>query len=134
MSDAPIGLALIVDDERVDQMIYRRVMEQSGLVGEILAFSLAEQAIEYLRQTDRPQVDVVFLDINMPRMNGLEFLDAAVQEFGKDFARLVIIMLTTSINPKDHDTALSYDAVQKFVYKPLTAAHLEEVAEMVAKG
>lgn len=127
----PIKLALLIDDEKIDQMIYRRVMQRSGLVHQTLSFSMAQDALDYLKREDRPEVDVIFLDINMPRMNGFEFLDAATAEFGEDFAKLVIVMLTTSINPADHALATSYSAVRKFIYKPLTREHVFEVAELV---
>lgn len=130
--DPGIGLAIIIDDEKVDQMIYRRVMVQSGLVRETLAFSMAEEALEFLRRKDRSSVDVVFLDINMPRMNGIEFLEEAVREFGEDFARLVVVMLTSAIDPSDHDHVSSFRAVRQFLYKPLTAAHVGQVSECLA--
>lgn len=133
-ADTPeIKLAVLVDDEKIDQMIYRRVMERSGIVRDVRIFSRAMDALEFLKQDDRPEVDVVFLDINMPRMNGFEFLDAATREFGPDFAKLVVVMLTTSINPHDHDRATSSPVVRKFIYKPLTEEHVHEVAQLVSE-
>ena len=128
-----IRLAVLIDDEKIDQMIYERVMERSGIVREVRIFSHAMDALEFLKQPDRPVVDVVFLDINMPRMNGFEFLEAATEEFGPDFAKLVIVMLTTSINPTDHERAVSYSVVKKFIYKPLTEEIVREIAVMVAR-
>lgn len=132
-ANAPdIPLAMIVDDETVDQMIYKRVIDQSGRIEKTLTFSLAEQALDYLRETDRAQVDIVFLDINMPRMSGIEFLEVATQEFGEDFSRLVVIMLTASIHPDDHAQLESHPAVGPFLGKPLTHENLHEVAEAYA--
>jgi len=132
--DQGIKLAILIDDEKIDQMIYRRVMARSGLVETTLSFSRAQDALDFIKRRDRPEIDVVFLDINMPAMNGFEFLDAATAEFGEDFAKLVIVMLTTSINPADHARPVSYPAVRKFIYKPLTKDLVQEVVEMVHAG
>ncbi len=129
-----IGLAVLVDDEKIDQMIYQRILERSGVVHKIMTFSMAEDALEFLKQPDCPEIDVIFLDINMPRMNGFEFLEAATAEFGEEFAKLVVVMLTTSLNPSDHDRAASYSVVKKFIHKPLTVDHIGEVAEIVETG
>jgi len=130
---AEIKLAVLIDDEKIDQMIYRRVMERSGIVHEIMTFSHAMDALEFLKRKDRPDVDVVFLDINMPRMNGFEFLEAATAAFGPGFAKMVIVMLTTSINPDDHARATAFPVVRKFIYKPLTEDHVRDVADLVGE-
>ncbi len=129
-----IGLAILVDDEKFDQMVYQRVMKRSGFVREIMTFSHAEKALEFLKQDNRPTVDAVFLDINMPRMNGFEFLDIATTEIGEDFAKMVIVMLTTSMNPQDYDRAMAFSVVRKFIYKPLTQDDVRDVAGLIHKA
>ncbi|MEM1163306.1 MAG: response regulator [Pseudomonadota bacterium] len=129
-----IPFVLLIDDEGVDRMIYRRVLERSGLVGEITMFEYADDALDFLKLTERPKVDVIFLDINMPRMNGFEFLEAASREIGDNFADAVIVMLTTSLDPKDHDRAMGYDVVKDFINKPLTIEHVQQVAKLLRDG
>ena len=132
-SPQEIGLAALVDDEKIDRMIYQRVIDRSGVVRRTVSFSHALEALEFLREEGRPEVDVLFLDINMPKMNGFEFLETATKEFGEDFAKMVIVMLTTSINPKDHARAKSFSVVRKFLYKPLTSEDVLDVARLVAE-
>lgn len=118
---------MLIDDEKMDQMIYERVLRRFGKVGWIGCFSTATEALEHLRDPKRVQPDVIFLDINMPRLSGFDFLDLAIAEFGTDFTNLVVFMLTTSLDPKDKERAESYDVVKEFVSKPLTKERLEEL-------
>lgn len=134
MSEAPkIGTVMLIDDDHVDHVIYERIMKRSDVVGKHLAFHYADEALAYLSRADREDIDLILLDINMPRMNGFEFLDAATETLGPEFAKCVVVMLTTSLNPSDQKRAESYEVVRDFINKPLTLAHLETLAEMVSK-
>lgn len=128
----PISTVLLIDDESFDQMLYKRVIARSGLVGEAISFYYADEALAYLRAPSRKEIDVIFLDINMPRMNGFEFLDAATAALGPDFAKVVVVMLTTSLERRDRDRAMSYPMVRRFINKPLTVAHLTDIAALLA--
>lgn len=128
----PIKLALLVDDNNIDQRIYQRVISQSGVVAEVLSFTFADEALSYLQAHTDLVVDVIFLDINMPRMNGFEFLEQATETLGDEFAKVVVAMLTTSLNPNDRARAESFDKVKFFINKPLTIEHIEQVANSFA--
>ena len=98
-----IASLLVIDDNMVDQMIYRRIVQRSGLVGTIYQFLSAEDALTYLRKPERQHVDAILLDINMPNMDGFEFLE----EVRKDerLHRIVVFVLSTSDTPDDIATA-----------------------------
>lgn len=66
-------------------------------------------------------------------MNGFEFLEAAISEIGEDFVEGVVIMLTTSLAPKDRDRAESFGIVKDFIAKPLTLDIAQEIAEKYAR-
>lgn len=130
-NDQKIKLALLIDDESVDQYLYQRIIERSGLVEKTVSFMAADQALEHLRSNPEEEVDAIFLDINMPRMNGFEFLERATAELGERFAKVCIVMLTTSLNPEDETHARSFAVVRDFINKPLTVEDVRRVVELV---
>ena len=127
----PIGRLLLIDDNDVDQMMYKRIIKRSGLVGETISFLYADEALGFLKRDDCPHIDAVLLDVMMPRMDGFEFLEAVRNEFGDSFKSIVVVMLTTSLNPDDRARAAKYDTVRDFLNKPLTVEHLENIAAML---
>jgi len=126
-----IQRAMLIDDEEIDQRQYQRIINRSGLVEELLIFSYADLAFEFLSRADRPKIDVIFLDINMPRMNGFEFLDA-FESSKMPLESVVIFMLSTSLEPADRKRALSYDAVRDFINKPLMLEHVQRALDLVS--
>lgn len=128
-TETKINTLMLIDDNSVDHMMYKRIIQKSGLVETYLPFQEATKALEYLRDSSNTQPDVILLDINMPVMNGFDFLDATTAEFGADFC-VVIVMLTTSLDPRDRDRVKSYNAVKRFLNKPLTKALLAELTSL----
>ncbi|RPE66538.1 response regulator receiver domain-containing protein [Pacificibacter maritimus] len=123
-----IGTVMTIDDDRVDQLLYKRIIKRSGIVDNVLSFQMAEDALDYLRRPNRDPIDVIFLDVNMPRMSGFDFLDAAVLEFGPAFTDCVVMMLTTSLDPVDVQRSKNYSMIKEFLNKPMCAAQLEIAA------
>lgn len=132
MMAKPIKLALLVDDELIDQRMYERVIRRSELVEEVLCFDMAADALAFLKDNPDRVPDVIFLDINMPRMDGFQFLETASAELGETFTKMVVAMLTTSLNPKDRERAEGFDVVRQFINKPLTVDHIADVAKALA--
>ena len=110
---------LVVDDSRVIRKVARRILED-------LNFDIAEagdgkEALDLLA-SDAKQPDVIFLDINMPRMDGHEFL----KEFDKTgHDATIVVMLTSSDQARDKAETEHYDYVLEHISKPLREEHLE---------
>ena len=120
MSRKPLETVVLVDDSSLDNKLHKRVIDRTGLAGTVLSFPMAEDAIAYFREPGAMPADLILLDINMPRMNGFEMLDASLAEFGPGFDPSVVVMLTTSMNPDDQNRAAQYSVIKDYLQKPLT--------------
>ncbi len=127
----PLKTTMLIDDEEFDQRQYIRVLQKSGLVETVLQYTYAEDALEHMSAHPDLEIDLILLDINMPRMNGFEFLEAAEEKLGAEFSKTAVVMLTTSLNPNDRVRAESYDVVRDFINKPLTLKHVETIASLM---
>jgi response regulator RpfG family c-di-GMP phosphodiesterase len=85
-----------------------------------------------LNQSQRDPVNVIFLDINLPRMTGAEFLNAAIEQFGPAINEISVFLLTTSTAPADRKLVDDFEFVKGYLNKPLTIEHLEEVTRIVS--
>lgn len=130
---ARIPVAMLIDDEPIDRMLFDRVVRRSDIVDGAVTCASARAALDYLADPATPDVDVVFLDMNMPQMNGLEFLEAATEQFGPNFTKACVVMLSARLTQGDHARAEHFDVVHGFFDKPLRPAHLRQVAQMLDK-
>ncbi len=126
----PIHTLMLIDDSSFDQMIGRRITEKSGLVRNLLQFVDATEALDDLSDPSTRKPDLILLDVNMPKMDGFEFLEKATERFGVDLCPIVV-MLTTSLCPKDEERAKSHKIVHDFLNKPLTQDHLRGLCDLV---
>ncbi|MEM9326341.1 MAG: response regulator [Bacteroidota bacterium] len=128
-----VRLILLVDDSEADNYFHSLVIEKSACVEKVVAKDSGPAALEYLKSTDingdYPQPDIIFLDINMPGMDGWTFLDEYDQLLDKQKGVIVVVMLTTSRNPDDKEKANDIPDVADFRTKPLTDSMLKEIVK-----
>ncbi|WP_158545255.1 response regulator [Bremerella cremea] len=118
---------LVVDDDEGFQFLCKMVFKRSGEPFQILEAYDGVQALEIL-QSDDPKPDLILLDINMPRMNGHQFLE----EYSKQAVGEVpiVAMLTSSEQQRDRQNALSYSFVQDYLLKPLCIEHIQKLKRL----
>ncbi|MEM7292698.1 MAG: response regulator [Pseudomonadota bacterium] len=122
-----LNTVMLIDDMEADNYINRLMIESMNIAERVVDFEYAEKALEYLNSEDRPGVDVIFLDINMPRMDGFEFLDEYKNLDPQLKSKVVVIMLTTSMAQYDRERAKTYADLDDFQNKPLSRDSLREM-------
>ena len=126
-----LGHVMLIDDEKFDRKMYQRVLEKTRVADKVTSFAYAEEAVNYLADPANPRVDLILLDINMPRMNGFEFLDAVQEQFGAEFDAMIAVMLSIALTPKDQKRAADSPMINAFFSKPLTVQDIHTAVRMV---
>merc|ERR1711974_197253 len=118
-----IKRVLLFDDDNITNKLNSMVLEKSGMVEQIDIAKNGEEALEFLKKplVDKsfPRPELILLDINMPIMNGWEFLEAYKAMPEEYQGGIVIMMLTSSLNKTDELKSKNYK-IDKFIKKPLT--------------
>ena len=131
----PLECILLIDDDEPTNVLHKIIIEDSGIAKEVAIVYNGFEGIDYLTRQgkyaegDHPRPDLIFLDINMPGMNGFEFLERYKKLDENQKARMVVVMLTTSLNPEDRERAHQLGEISDFKNKPLTAHSLNEIVE-----
>ncbi len=115
---------MLVDDDVFTNFYNEVVLKRMNAYENIIVFQNGKEALDYLK-TDKEKVDLILLDINMPIMNGWQFLEH-YGEFDKNH-KATIVMLTSSVNIDDKKKAEGFKDVTKYVSKPLNAESIKEI-------
>ena len=110
---------LLVEDDTVDAMTVRRALKEAGSSRTLVHRLNGEEALEYLHTANGDTPGLILLDLNMPRMNGLEFLECKQAE--ERLRPIPVVVLTTSTNARDiersHDLGAQAYIVKSIDYK-----------------
>lgn len=116
-----IDLAYIVDDDEILVFLTKKLMEKNPHFQASQAFYNGQDAIDCLKSVvsqGAPLPDMIFLDLNMPVMDGWQFLDEFVQlPIQKE---IPVFLVTSSIDPSDIEKAKRYGVVKDYIMKPIT--------------
>ncbi|WP_316823243.1 response regulator [Pedobacter gandavensis] len=123
---------LVIDDDDINIFIIKKIVEKTGYNVEMVAKTNGQMAIDYINMTISLQESLpqlVLIDINMPVLNGWEFLDA----FGllNIPNKIDMYMLSSSVYENDIEKAKTYQSVKGFISKPLSIERLTELFKMV---
>ena len=133
-----IKKVLLIDDDDITNMMHLRIIKKSGRVEETLVATDGQAALEILEgliAAGQPLPELIFLDINMPRMGGFEFLDAyEARNIGAE-GQKIIVMLSTSLMRHDHERAEADPNVHCFANKMIgVEAFADFVEEALSSG
>ena len=119
---------LLVEDDQVDVMTVMRALKEIHVTNPVVNLENGEEALKYLRNPDSVQPCIILLDLNMPIMNGIEFLQVAKHD--ARFKRIPVVVLTTS--EEQQDKVNSFDlGVAGYMAKPVDYRQFVEVMRSI---
>ncbi len=127
-----VDTTVLIDDSDIDLFIQRRFLEVYQFSRNLISYKSAEEALAWLDAINGEiPPDIIFLDLNMPNVDGFAFLESFKNLPQKIRDKSHIVVLTSSNNQKDRDMVFSYKNVIQFVTKPLKQSDIEELKRIV---
>ena len=123
---------MLVDDDEATNFINEMVVKKVGCAEQIHVAENGQQALDFLKKSidgNYPRPDLIFLDINMPIMDGWEFLERYQELDAFQKGDIIIVMLTTSFNPYDRTKADEVEEITGFKNKPLTREIMQDILQ-----
>ena len=130
-----LNCILLVDDDEITNFLNKKILENIDAAAHILSVESGEEALDYLERAGKyeyaelPKPDLILLDINMPGIDGFEFMERYKTLTGRQKGDMVIVMLTKTIFQHDEIRASTINDIQAFKYKPLTEDLAREIIE-----
>lgn len=130
MTNQKINL-LVIDDDDINIFIIKKIVEKTGYNVDMVAKGNGQLAVDYLQSTlNQPNFpELILIDINMPILNGWEFLEA-YDELDIS-SRVDLYMLSSSVYENDIEKAKTYSKVRGFISKPLSMERLIELFKLL---
>jgi CheY-like chemotaxis protein len=118
---------MLIDDNDDDNFFHQRSIRKADAAETVVVMTKATEALEYLKSKSKADLpELIFLDINMPGLNGWEFIDE-FKKISPNFNNSTLLMLSTSQNPDDLTKARTEPLIKGFKTKPLTVNMLEDI-------
>ncbi len=130
-----LNCVVLIDDDYPTNCFNEMVIEDENITEKIQILQSGREALDYLTNQGKfsqngliyPKPELIFLDINMPAMNGWEFIEEYNKLPDEQKGKIVVVMLTASPNPDDLKKAESIPQVSGFLNKPLTPAMVHDI-------
>lgn len=122
-------MIIVIDDSEEDRFFLLRAIRKVQPETEVIEFTYAEEALEFLTAFPPPLGTRILLDLNIPRLDGFAFLDRLAAFPAIWHGRLSITMVTNSIDPRDEQRALQHPLLQNFLKKSDLKQRLGEILQ-----
>lgn len=123
---------ILIDDSDIDLRIQSRFLEVFNFTSELVQYKSATEALNFLRElNNNAPPDVIFLDLNMPEVDGFSFLND-FSDLPENITTVTkIVVLSSSTNVRDRDKVLEHKNVIHFITKPIKQTDIEEVRKLI---
>ena len=118
----------VIEDDPITSLLIRKLIERAQFAQTTVAFHNGKLPIQQMRKRREDGLDfpdLIMLDINMPVMDGWEFLDHYIAEFSE--IKLPIIIMTSSIDTNDVKKSKAYECIKGYYYKPVTMDNFNQI-------
>jgi CheY-like chemotaxis protein len=123
-----VNVTLLIDDSDIDLFIQRRFLEVYNFSRKLVSYKSADEALQWLLSASGEELpDVIFLDLNMPKTDGFEFLERFAQLPAHLTNQTRVIILTSSNSKADKEKVMTYKQVVHFITKPIKQSDIEEI-------
>lgn len=128
----PVDKAMLIDDSEIDLFIHRRFLELCNFCNELISHRSAETALDWLKNLNGdPAPSVIFLDLNMPVIDGFSFLEHFNNLPEKIRNQSRIVVLTSSNSVTDREQVFLHRNVIKMITKPIRQADIDALSKLV---
>ena len=127
----------IVDDDEIAQFTLGKMIEKKEIAKQILSFSDGESAFDFVKlNMAQPALlpDAILLDLNMPVMDGWQFLDEFMKMKADLPKPILIYIVTSSVDEVDISRAKALDEISGYLIKPILPEHVKLIVEMLASN
>jgi CheY-like chemotaxis protein len=125
---AKVKRICLIDDDHIFIYGAKRLMREINFAEELSVFQNGQDALNYFESQSQDSEDlpaIIFLDLNMPVMNGWEFLDAFLNLPGIPTRDIAVYIMSSSVDPRDLEKIQSHPYIKNYILKPLTTEDLE---------
>lgn len=130
---APFPHFIIIDDSQLDCFIAEKIIQNTGTFSSVKSYMEATEAYEVIKNSDAGKRDastIIVLDIQMPVMNGFQFVEAFEQLPEEIRSNYTIFLFSSSINENDKNRLENYPSIRRFYSKPISK---DTVAQMIGQ-
>ncbi len=122
-----IDLTYIIDDDNIFVFVLKKLLEKNENFNQVLDFKNGEDVVSALCDDRIPKPDLILLDINMPVIDGWQFLEEIEKLPNKD--QLNIYIMSSSIDANDIEKSKSFSTVKDFISKPISHEKLNALIQ-----
>ncbi|PTX45163.1 response regulator receiver domain-containing protein [Christiangramia gaetbulicola] len=133
-----VELACIIDDDKIYVNLVKKIIEIKKLSENLLIYKNGKEALDYFKEimqnvTDEDKLpDIIFLDLNMPVMDGWEFLNEFIKIKNNLNKKITLYVVSSSIDPRDLERAKSFNLVTDYLIKPIELKKFEKIFDRTA--